>query len=204
MTLITGSQSLAKRDVADTASIKAANSEAEERLNGRGLNLLINNAGIAFFHTLYTVTAEDMMAVYKTNTVGPVLLTQAFTPLLKKAAKENPNEKMSCSKAAVINISSGAGSIERVPLEYSANALFEYRCSKAALNMITCCVAETFKTDGITAVAIAPGWVQTDMGGPEAPLKTEESVGTMMKVFDTLTEKHNGMFLNRKGQAMPW
>ncbi|XP_077311856.1 C-signal-like [Lithobates pipiens] len=191
-------------DVTNPTSIEDACSDITERLNGRGLNLLINNAGIAVFHSLYEATAEDMMEMYKTNTIGPMLVTQAFFPLLKKAAQENPNEVKSCSKAAVINISSGAASIERTPLEFSVQPLFEYRCSKAALNMLTRCQAEAYKTDGIIAVTVAPGWVQTDMGGPKAPLKPHDSVGGMMKVFDTLTEKHNGMFLNWKGQTVPW
>ncbi|XP_018415143.1 PREDICTED: uncharacterized protein LOC108789583 [Nanorana parkeri] len=164
----------------------------------------INNAGIALFHLLHEATAEDMMEMYKTNAIGPMLVTKAFFPLLKKAAQESPNEVKSCSRAAVINISSGAGSIERIPLEFSVQPLFEYRCSKAALNMLTRCQAEAYKTDGIIAVAVAPGWVQTDMGGPKAHLKLHESVGGMMNMFDTLTEKHNGVFLNWRGQTLPW
>ncbi|CAI9607270.1 unnamed protein product [Staurois parvus] len=176
-------------DVTNSTSIEEAYGDITERLNGQGLNLLINNAGIAVFHSLYEATAEDMMKMYKTNTIGPMLVTQTFFPLLKKAAQENPNEVKSCSKAAVVNISSGAASIERTPLEFSVQPIFEYRCSKVALNMLTRCQAETYKTDGITVVAVAPGWVQTDMGGPKAPLKLHDSVGGMMKVFDTLTEK---------------
>ncbi|KAM5138879.1 C-signal-like isoform 2-T4 [Mantella aurantiaca] len=193
-----------KLDVTNQASIEAAYIDITQRLNGRGLNLLINNAGIAVFHLPHEATAEDMMEMYKTNTIGPMLVTQTFSPLLKKAAQENPNEVKSCSKAAVINISSSSGSIEEVPLEFSEHHLFEYRCSKAALNMLTRCQAETYKTDGIIALAVDPGWVQTDMGGPKAPLKPHESVGGMMKVFDTLTEKHNGVFLNWRGQTLPW
>ncbi|XP_072278997.1 C-signal-like [Pyxicephalus adspersus] len=193
-----------KLDVTNPTTIESAYRDITKRLDGRGLNLLINNAGIAVFHSLHEATAEIMMEMYKTNAIGPMLVTQAFFPLLKKAAQDNPTEEKSCSKAAVINISSGAGSIQRIPIEYSVQPLFEYRCSKAALNMLTRCQAETYKTDGIIAVALAPGWVQTDMGGPKAPLKLHESVGGMMKVFDALTEKDNGGFLNWRGQTLPW
>lgn len=63
-------------DIRDQASIEAACSDITQRLNGRGLNLLINNAGIAVFHTLYEATVEDMMEMYTTNTIGPMLVTQ--------------------------------------------------------------------------------------------------------------------------------
>ncbi|XP_018430261.1 PREDICTED: uncharacterized protein LOC108802914 [Nanorana parkeri] len=193
-----------RMDVTDKASIEAAYDVVKETLKGHGLNLLINNAGIAIYHPVEETTAEDMMRLYKTNTVGPMLVTQAFAPLLKKAAQENPNEKMSCSKAAVVHISAGLGSIERVSIELLNHVLIEYRCSKAAQNMLTRCQAETYKTDGIIAVAFCPGWVQTDMGGAMAQLKLHESVGGMMEVFDTLTEKHNGMFLDWQGLPIPW
>ncbi|XP_040180529.1 C-factor-like [Rana temporaria] len=193
-----------RMDVTDKASIEDAYSVVKETLKGRGLNLLINNAGIAIYHPMDETTSEDMMRLYKTNTVGPMLVTQIFAPLLKKAAQENPNEIMSCSKTAVIHISSGLGSIERVSLEIFKNPLIEYRCSKAALNMLTRCQAETYKSDGIIVVTFAPGWVQTDMGGATASLKVHESVDGMMKVFDTLTENHNGMFLNWEGLTIPW
>ncbi|XP_073454084.1 C-signal-like [Aquarana catesbeiana] len=191
-------------DVTDKASIEDAYSVVKEILKGHGLNLLINNAGIAIFHPVDETIAEDMTRVYKTNTIGPMLVTQAFAPLLKKATQENPNKVMSCSKATVINISSDLGYIDKVPLKLCPDVLKEYRCSKAALNMLTRCQAEAYKTDGIISVTFAPGWVQTDMGGAKAPLKLHESVGEMMEVFDTLTEKHNGMFLGYKGLTVPW
>ncbi|XP_018430259.1 PREDICTED: uncharacterized protein LOC108802912 [Nanorana parkeri] len=195
---------IVRMDVTDKASIEEAYVVVEEALKGHGLNLLINNAGIVTYHMIDETTAEDMIRVYKTNTVGPMLVTQALVPLLKKAAQDNPTEVMSCSKAAVIHISSDLASIERASLELLPEILIEYRCSKVALNMLTRCQAETYKTDGITTVTFAPGWVQTDMGGAKAPLKLHESVGGMMEVFDTLTEIHNGMFLNWQGLAIPW
>ncbi|KAM5146734.1 C-signal-like [Mantella aurantiaca] len=195
---------IVRMDVTDKASIDNAYGVVKETLKGHGLNVLINNAGIGLFHSVDETTAEDMMRLYTTNTVGPMLVTQAFEPLLKKAAQENPNEVMSCGKAAVINISSGLGSMERVSVEFVKDVLIEYRCSKAALNMLTRCQAEAYKTDGIIAVTFAPGWVQTDMGGAKAHLKPHESVGGMMEVFDTLTEKHSGMFLNWEGLTVPW
>ncbi|GAB0195727.1 C-factor-like [Grus japonensis] len=151
-------------EVTDPASIKAAAARVGEQLGGSGLNLLINNAGIAKLNLLDTETLEDMTQVYTTNTVAPLLLGQAFLPLLKKAAEGSPGSALSCSKAAIVNMSSSAGSIEDVYLWHFGHVV-SYRCSKAALNMLTKCQSLGYREHGILCVALHPGWVQTDMGG---------------------------------------
>ncbi|XP_068105935.1 C-signal-like [Hyperolius riggenbachi] len=195
-----------KLDVTDEMSIRAAYTDIEARLNGRGLNLLINNAGTNVVHAMDATTAKEMMKVYQTNVVGPMMVTQSFAPLLRKAAQENASKLMSCGKAAVINISSKFGSIDSISEELLPFLGIEYCCSKTALNMLTCCQAETYGRDGIVAIAITPGCVQTDTGGPRRmpTWVVQENVGRMMEVFDTLTEKHNGMFLDWKGLTVPW
>ncbi|NXE09207.1 GSFK dehydrogenase, partial [Lophotis ruficrista] len=116
-------------DVTDPASIQAAAARVEEKLGGSGLNLLINNAGIGKLNTLDTETLEDMIQIYTTNTVGPLLVGQAFLPLLKKAAQWSPGSALSCSKAAIINISSSAGSIASL-FGWELMQVVSYRCSK--------------------------------------------------------------------------
>ncbi|XP_074442996.1 C-signal-like isoform X2 [Larus michahellis] len=151
-------------EVADPDSIKAAAARVGEQLGGSGLNLLINNAGIAQPKSLENETLENMTQVYTTNTIGPLLLGQAFLPLLKKAAQGSPGSGLSCSKAAIVNMSSSAGSIEEVYL-WNYGLVVSYRCSKAALNMLTKCQSLGYREHGILCVALHPGWVQTDMGG---------------------------------------
>ncbi|XP_052543111.1 uncharacterized protein LOC128082707 isoform X1 [Tympanuchus pallidicinctus] len=150
-------------EVTDPASIKAAAASVGERLKGSGLNLLINNAGILKGNTLDNETLKDMAEVYMTNTIAPLLLCQAFLPLLKKAAQGSPGSGMSCSKAAIANISSRSGSIKEVYLWEGVQAVC-YRCSKAALNMLTRCQSMGYREHGILCVTFNPGWVQTDMG----------------------------------------
>ncbi|XP_035192502.1 estradiol 17-beta-dehydrogenase 2-like isoform X4 [Oxyura jamaicensis] len=150
-------------EVTKPASIKAAAASVEEHLKGSGLNLLINNAGMLVYKTLDTETQEDMSQVYATNTIGPLLMSQAFLPLLKKAAQGSPGSGLSCSKAAIINISSIGGSIKEVYLWKSVQCV-SYRCSKAALNMLTKCQSLGYQEHGILCAALHPGWVQTDMG----------------------------------------
>ncbi|XP_030059539.1 uncharacterized protein LOC115470474 [Microcaecilia unicolor] len=160
-----------KLEITDPASVDTAVKSVQQKLKGAGLSLLINNAAIMSPSTLETLTAEDMMNVYATNVIGPMLVTKALHPLLKKGAQEN------CSKSSIVHISAGLGSMEEVPSLFTAFPAISYRCSKAALNMLSRCHAEGYKEDGIISIAIHPGWVQTDMGGRErAPLTPKKSM----------------------------
>ncbi|KAK4813890.1 hypothetical protein QYF61_002721 [Mycteria americana] len=191
-------------DVANPSAITDAAKIVEGKLNGTGLNLLINNAGIYTpASSLESVDAEEMIRTYKTNAVGPMLMAQAFLPLLKKAAQESTEEGLSCSKAAIINISTIMGSIDKTP-ESFFKPVISYRCSKAALNMLTKCQALTYGEAGILCVALHPGWVKTDMGSQEADLTVDTSVRGLLSVLPTLSEKHSGTLLNWEGKAIPW
>ncbi|XP_054697125.1 C-factor-like [Grus americana] len=193
-------------EVTDPASIKAAAARVGEQLGGSGLNLLINNAGIAKLNLLDTETLEDMTQVYTTNTVAPLLLGQAFLPLLKKAAEGSPGSALSCSKAAIVNMSSSGGSIAS-PSGWDLMQVVSYRCSKAALNMLTKCQSLGYREHGVLCVALHPGWVQTDMGGSAGytpPVTVDASVRGMLKVLSSLSEKDTGTFLDWEGKVVPW
>uniref|UniRef100_A0A8C8SSV6 C-factor-like n=1 Tax=Pelusios castaneus TaxID=367368 RepID=A0A8C8SSV6_9SAUR len=147
-----------------------------------------------------------MSMVYTTNVTGPLLVSQVFLPLLKKAAQGCPQKGMSCSKAAIVNISSEAGSIQNV-LIWNMGQFISYRCSKAALNMLTKCQSLVYGNDGILSVAVHPGWVQTDMGNsisPEAPLTVVASAQGILTMLPTLSEKDNGAFVSWEGKVVPW
>ncbi|KAJ6666055.1 hypothetical protein lerEdw1_000959 [Lerista edwardsae] len=192
-------------DISDPSSIKAAASQVTERLKGAGLNLLINNAAILSQSTLDTVTPEDMSVVYQTNVIGSMMVSQAFLPLLRKASQESPQKGMSCSKAAIVNISSEAGSITNM-LVWDFSQVVSYRCSKAALNMLTKCQSLGYAKYEILCITLHPGWLQTDMGnavGP-APMRTEEAVQAILKTLLRLSEKDNGTFVNWEGKVLPW
>ncbi|XP_027572013.1 C-factor-like [Pipra filicauda] len=193
-------------EVSDPASIKAAAARVEELLGGSGLNVLINNAGIAKPISLEKETLETMTQIYTTNTAGPLLLGQAFLPLLKKAAQGSPGSGMSCSKAAIINMSSIAGSIS-FPYTWEEVLFTSYQCSKAALNMLNKCQSLAYKEHGILCLALHPGWVQTDLGssaGHMPPLTVDTSVKGMLKVLSSLSEKDTGTFLDWEGKVVPW
>ncbi|KAK9392764.1 C-factor-like [Crotalus adamanteus] len=189
-------------DTTDLPSIKRAALAVQSQLKGRGLNLLINNAGRnsqALF--LEDVDQEDMLMSYKTNAVGPLLVVKEFLPLLKKAAKETVGD----NKAVVVNVSSIISSIgqgfktaTKIPPEY------QYRVSKTALNMVNACLAEELKKDGIACVLLHPGWVKTDMGSELAPMTVETSTKGLVKVISGLDSSSSGTFLDWQGKKIIW
>ncbi|XP_064375503.1 retinol dehydrogenase 5-like [Dromaius novaehollandiae] len=190
-------------DPTDPNSIKAAVKTVAERVQGAGLNLLINGGGTTRQSTLETETVENMMLTYTTNTVGPLQVSQAFLPLLMEAARADSRGGLSCSRAAIVNISSSLGSIE-APEAWEQRQDVCYRCSKAALNMLTKCLSLEYGGSGILCVAVDPGRVTPPSAGQKGPVTVEESTRGILSVLATLSATSNGTFLDWKGQRLPW
>ncbi|XP_058500390.1 C-signal-like isoform X1 [Solea solea] len=205
-----GKITIIKLDTSDEDSISAAVHTVSERISDAGLNLLINNAAInkpPIPAPLADTGKKDMMDVYETNVAGPFLLAKMFLPLLQKAAEKDSSgegDKMSCRRSAIINISTLISSMEKCPETFPMAQMYPYRTSKAALNMLTRCQAEDFKSHNILVTAIHPGWVRTDMGGEQAPMSTEDSVLSMLSVMPSLSNKDSGMLLDFEGNRIPW
>ncbi|XP_032086475.1 C-factor-like [Thamnophis elegans] len=189
-------------DVTNLESIQAAQKEVEQYTGESGLTILYNNAGIWVFNNLQTENMKDMIGVYSVNTIGPLLMSQAFLPLLKKAAQRSPCQGLSISKAAIINMSSSAGSIELMTY-WDQYPVTGYRCSKAALNMLTKCQSREYSADGIMSVAIHPGSVAT-YHETALTVSVEESTQGIMTVLSKLCEEDNGTFVDWLGQPIPW
>lgn len=189
-------------DVTDEDSIKKAVKKVEGLTGNEGLNYLINNAGTNTMASLNDVNVEDMMSAYRTNAVAVLMVTKAFLPLLEKASKVV--SIMGVHRAAIINVSSESGSIQLADEKLVYLKVYPYRVSKAALNMITKSVALDLKSKGIICTALHPGWIQTDMGGPLAPLTLEEVIPGVVSVISNLEEKQSGTFIDWKGNTVPW
>ncbi|NWW09890.1 H17B6 dehydrogenase, partial [Oreocharis arfaki] len=190
-------------DVTDPNSIKAAVGKVQEEVGSAGLNLLINNTSTTRRSTLATETAENMSVVYTTNTIGPLQTSQAFLPLLKEAAEAQGQREMSCSRAAIINISSILGSIE-VAEAWEERQDICYRCSKAALNMLTKCLALEYGNSGILCVSVDPGHVTPPLEQGMGPVTEEESVRGVLQLLAQLSATSNGTFWDWRGQRLPW
>uniref|UniRef100_A0A671LQ08 C-factor-like n=1 Tax=Sinocyclocheilus anshuiensis TaxID=1608454 RepID=A0A671LQ08_9TELE len=178
-------------DVTSDSSVDAAAQAVESIVGADGLNCLINNAAINMTTELDTVPRDAMMKTHESNTVAPLF---AFLPLLRRAAAEGSD--MGIQGAAVINVSSILGSVQLNWGEGASCKRYAYRASKvkhlSALNMVTRCLVTDLETEKILCVALHPGWVCTDMGGPTAPLSPEESISSVLSVISGLTEKHHG------------
>ncbi|XP_061863633.1 C-signal-like [Colius striatus] len=190
-------------DVTDPNSIKAAVRRVREEVGDSGLNLLLNTVGTTRRSTLATETAENMSLVYATNTIGPLQTSQAFLPLLKEAAEAEGQSEMSCSRAAIVNISSILGSISAAEAWEERQDVC-YRCSKAALNMLTKCLALEYGGSGILCVAVDPGYVTPPLGQGTGPVTLEESVRGVLRLLARLSAPSNGTFWDWRGQSLPW
>uniref|UniRef100_A0A914UNX7 Uncharacterized protein n=1 Tax=Plectus sambesii TaxID=2011161 RepID=A0A914UNX7_9BILA len=197
-------------DVEDDASILSAVEKVQSILKTTddGLTLLVNNAGISEQQgTGFSVPGAERAVFQRhldVNSIGPVMVTQAFLPLLKKASAMSNSAKMGAHKAAIVNISSGLGSIGNNTTGSQMVKNVAYRMSKSALNQLTKNLAVDLKNDGILAVAFCPGWVQTDMGGPHAHLKVNDSVSALITTIEKLTDEHTGGYFQHTGETIPY
>lgn len=152
-----------------------------------GLDLLVNNAGIAVWEDLMALDPVGMERSFRTNTIGPVLVTRALLPLLRKG-----------DRALVVNITSELGSVGGTRTGGNSGS-YAYNASKAALNMVSAILAHDLRADGITVIAQHPGWVRTDMGGAAAPLLPKESVAAQLALWRRITPADSGRYLDIEG-----
>ncbi len=175
-------------DVEDHAEIgKLSSALADE-----SIDLLINNAGVysdndtkGFSHTDY----DEWARVFRINTMAPVKMAEAFAAQVSRS-----------NMKSIVSMSSIMGSVS----DNSSGGSYLYRSSKAALNMVVKSLAIDLKAVGIISVVFHPGWVRTDMGGPNASITAEQSVSGMRQVIDDLRLSDSGKFLDYAGREIPW
>lgn len=190
-----------KLDVAEEVTYGALVKQVEELTGAQGLNLLVNNAGVAPRSTrINLVKWKQMMDTFLVNSVAPAMLSKALLPQLKIAASQTEGNSLSVKRAAIINISSILGSIEN----NDQGGLYPYRASKSALNAITKSLSVDLRASNILVSSVCPGWVQTDMGGKNAPLTPAQSIASILRLFTTMNDTHNGQFYQHDGVRLPW
>ena len=173
-------------DVTDADAI----ADLAASLSRRPIDLLINNAGIygprgAFGSVDYQAWAQ----VFATNTMAPLRLAEALLPNLEAGTGK-----------CIANLSSKVGSIA----ENTSGNSYIYRSSKTALNMVCKSMAIDLANKGITVLALHPGWVKTDMGGPNALISVAESVEGLRRVIDGAGPEQSGHFYEFSGKELPW
>jgi NAD(P)-dependent dehydrogenase (short-subunit alcohol dehydrogenase family) len=174
-------------DVSSSVSIRAA-VPLFEGIADR-LDVLINNAGIYpdAGLTILTLSRDRLAQTFQTNTFGPLELTQAFLPYLRRS-----------EAARVINVSSGYGQLGGM-----SPGVPSYCLSKLTLNGLTIMLAEALRADHIAVNSMCPGWVRTDMGGPNATLSVEEGADTAVWLADEAPHESTGKFF-RNRREIPW
>jgi NAD(P)-dependent dehydrogenase (short-subunit alcohol dehydrogenase family) len=153
----------------------------------RPFDVVINNAGV------YADEGKDSSAFrfeafrqsFEVNTLGPFKVLKELSRGLKPGAR-------------VMQITSLMGSIA----DNRSGGSYAYRSSKAALNMMNKCYA--IERPDLVSVVVHPGWVQTDMGGTQAPLAPETSVSGILALLRRLKPEHSGRFFNYDGSELPW
>jgi NAD(P)-dependent dehydrogenase (short-subunit alcohol dehydrogenase family) len=171
-------------DMVDLAAVAAF----PERLGGDPVDLFIANAGISKAKWVRSrEDAEAWQEVHLVNSVAPTLLAEVLLPLVEAAG------------GRMAAISSRMGSIDD-----SSGGYIGYRASKAALNAAWRALALGWRERPVTLVLLHPGWVQTDMGGPQAPLSVEASVAGMRRVIAALPRRESGAFVDYRGAPVPW
>ncbi len=153
------------------------------------IDILFNNAGINAGGRSFDNASDGMAETFDVNVTGVLRLTEALTGHVARSDKK-----------IIANQSSKMGSIE----DNGSGGVYAYRASKAALNMVSKSLAHDLKDKGITVVALHPGWVQTDMGGPNALITPEESVRGEQAILEHLTPAKSGGFFNYDGETLPW
>ncbi len=162
------------------------------QLKGKPIDILFNSAGVSgswsaqgFGHC----QAEEWLDVLHVNVVTPMLMMQDF------AANVALSERK-----IIANMSSKMGSIA----DNTSGGSYLYRSSKAALNMVNKSAAHDLARKGISVVLLHPGWVRTDMGGPNGELSVEESVTALKRNLANVTFADSGRLLDIDGSSIPW
>ena len=159
-------------------------------LGERPIDILINNAGIGSTNQHFqAVSPKPWLEVLKVNLIAPLMVTQSIIDNVKKSVDKK-----------IYFLSSQLGSIG----DNKSGGMYIYRSSKTGLNQVVKSLSVDLKSQGITVVSLHPGWVKTDMGGPNAPVSIDESIKGMMRVIDKTDIRDTGRFLNYDGKELPW
>jgi NAD(P)-dependent dehydrogenase (short-subunit alcohol dehydrogenase family) len=172
----------------DVSDFKQVDYLARE-LKDTQIDVLINNAGVYPSGGLSDKEVETWLNGFKVNSIAPLKVAMAFRPLIEKSQLKK-----------LVTLSSKMGSID----DNTSGGSYMYRSTKTAINMIMKSLSIDLAPSGISVVTLHPGWVETDMGGPNALINTETSVRGLRQVIDDLSLSNTGKFIAYDGKEIPW
>ncbi|MGN6227623.1 MAG: SDR family NAD(P)-dependent oxidoreductase [Dyella sp.] len=184
-------QAHAGRLVIETVDIAHPDQVAalRQRLASERFDMLFVNAGVTTPHheSAAEVSTDEFARVMVTNALSPIRAIEALRDLV---VDEGTIGVMSSGRGSVANNEDGKEDV--------------YRASKAALNMFMRSFAARHADDSRTLVLMAPGWVRTDMGGPEARLSIAQSIPNLADTMDAQAGKPGLQYLDYLGRRVPW
>ena len=172
-------------DVADFEQIDAL----ALLLQGKPIDLLINNAGVYPQSEFGRVDYEAWAEAFHINAMAPMKMVEAFAQHVAASSHKK-----------IVTLTSKMGSID----DNTSGGSYIYRSTKAAGNMVMKSLAVDLKPMGIASTILHPGWVRTDMGGPNGLIDAPESVAGMRKVIEVLSLATSGRFVAYDGKIIPW
>jgi NAD(P)-dependent dehydrogenase (short-subunit alcohol dehydrogenase family) len=174
-------------DVTSRISVEAAFSVVSQAVDH--LDVLINNAGILDQdeESIFELHSQRLRRMFETNTIGALLVSQTFLPLLRQS-----------QSGRIINVSSGAGQLSNMGTWAPA-----YSISKTALNGVTGQFAAALADSHIAVNSVCPGWVRTDMGGHDATRSVEQGADTIVWLAAEAPQSMTGHFI-RDRKPIPW
>lgn len=176
---------IASLDVADFAQIDAL----ALQLKDMPIDLLINNAGVYPASSFGDVDYDDWLEGFKINSMAPLKMAEAFVQQITRSQLKK-----------IATITSKMGSID----DNTSGASYSYRSSKCAVNMVMKSLSIDLKPYGISTITLHPGWVQTDMGGPNGLINVQTSVTGLRKQIADLNLGSTGKFVAYDGKAINW
>lgn len=161
--------------------------QLKQKLAGRTIDLLINNAGLLHQETLDNMNWEQIQRQFEVNTLGPLRVTHSLLDNLKEGSK-------------VALITSRMGSIQ----DNGSGGSYGYRMSKAALNAAGKSMALDLKPRKIAVALLHPGYVQTAMTGHTGDITPDEAASRLIKRIEGLNLENSGSFWHSNGELLPW
>jgi NAD(P)-dependent dehydrogenase (short-subunit alcohol dehydrogenase family) len=177
---------LAALDVADPSSVGALKKD----LGNTPIDILINNAGVGGprERAKGIIDADAWLEIFAVNSVAPVTVAVAFLDNLK-AGKDKKLATITSQLGSIANHGGGA---------------YPYHASKAAVNSFMRGLSKEWASDGIAVGIFHPGWVQTDMGGSQAPVTPAQSVTGLRARIAELSAANSGTFRDYAGKEIAW
>lgn len=172
-------------DVADFKQIDAL----AQQLHNVAIDVLINNAGVYPEGRLTDAEVDNWLNGFKVNSIAPLKMAMAFTRHIAKSQLKK-----------LATLSSKMGSID----DNTSGGSYMYRSTKTAVNSVMKSLSIDLMAHGIAVVTLHPGWVETDMGGPNALINTQTSVAGLRQVIDHLNLENTGKFIAYDGKEIAW